>query len=63
MSVVSYPPIPDFPQGEPGFVPLLKEPVRIFNHRDDNAAQPADTLDLRGGLRIELQFPDPENLS
>ncbi len=62
MSNSIYPPIPGFPQGEPGFVSYLKEPVRTFSHRDDNAVQPSDTLDLRPGLTIDLQFPDPEKL-
>ncbi|MBE6359255.1 MAG: hypothetical protein E7057_08430 [Lentisphaerae bacterium] len=58
----TYPPIPGFPQGEPGFVDWLKEPVRTYSHRDDQAAQPVDTLDLRAGLAVDLQFPDPEKL-
>lgn len=62
MAFVDYPSIPGFPQGEPGFVPWLKDPVRVYSHRDDQAVQPEKSLDLKPGIVLDMQFPDPEGL-
>ena len=62
MAIQPYPPIPGFPTGEPGFVNWLKEPVKTYSRRNDQAKQPANTLDIRSGLYIDMRFPDPEKL-
>lgn len=52
-------PMPDFPGGEPGFVgELCREPARMI-HWDRSPEPVAGELDIRGGLHLDADFPDP----
>lgn len=55
-------PMPPFPQGECGFVALLKTHTPFVSHWDTERGPAPSQLDARQGVRLEFDFPDPEDL-
>ena len=53
--------MPGYPQGEPGFVEMLKRHDTFVPHWEDRPCR-GDELDLKAGTRLDAQFPDPEKL-
>ena len=53
--------VPGYPQGEPGFVEMLKRHTEFVPHWEDRACR-EDELNLKAGVRLEAGFPDPEKL-
>lgn len=55
-------PMPPFPQGECGFVALLKAHTPFVPHWDTDRGPAPSQFDARAGIRPVSDFPDPERL-
>ena len=53
--------MPEYPQGEPRFVELLKQHTSFIPHWEENEPH-KNELDLRLGATLQINFPDPEKL-
>ena len=53
--------MPPYPQGELRFVELLKKHIPFVPHWDETSAS-KNTLDLKRGVYLQIDFPDPEQL-
>ena len=53
--------MPEYPQGEPAFVGMLKQHTPFVAHWEDRPCAD-DELNARGGLDLKSDFPDPEKL-
>jgi len=56
---MNYPP---FPSGEPAFVDDLRRPQILRPHWVTASVPSSGDADLRAGLRLKTEFPDPEGL-
>lgn len=54
--------MPPFPEGEPGFVELLRSHVPFVRKWNADVDVPAGYLSVLPGIRVDNSFPDPENL-
>ena len=53
--------MPGYPQGEPRFIELLKQHTPFVSHWDGRGPA-ADELNLKPGVVLKSDFPDPEKL-
>ena len=53
--------MPGYPQGEPGFVEMLKRHDVFTPHWEDRPCA-GDELDMKRGTYLHMDFPDPEKL-
>ena len=53
--------MPEYPQGEPAFVGMLKQHTPFAAHWEGRSCAD-DELNARGGLNLKSDFPDPEKL-
>ena len=53
--------MPGYPQGEPGFIRLLKQHTPFVPHWDDAPPRTGE-LNLKPGAFLQMDFPDPEKL-
>ena len=59
---MNMPVMPDFPKGKPPFIDLLSSHEPFVPHWEDPRKAADDELDVRGGLSLQFDFPDPEKL-
>ena len=59
---MNMPVMPDFPKGKPPFIDLLSSHEPFIPHWEDPRKAADDELDVRGGLSLQFDFPDPEKL-